>query len=74
VNAIALEPGSYACAEHKQDLTAQVRNALGDDSENIPTAYRRPGASPLPFRVIVTCPGAKETGSHDLVCTGTYTR
>lgn len=74
MNSITLQPSSYVCHEHQHDLTAQIRHALGDDDPGTPTIYRRLTAGPLPFRVLVTCPGAAGADPHDLVCTGTYVR
>ena len=74
MNSITLQPSSYVCHEHQHDLTAQVRHTLGDGDPDIPVMFRRPDAGPLPFRLIVTCPGATGANPHDLVCTGTYVR
>ena len=68
-----LDPETYVCPEHQADLTAQVREALEDDGPTL--AYGpRPGrdrSGPLPFRVIVTCPGTAGSAAHQLACAGT---
>jgi hypothetical protein len=71
---MTLDPSTYQCLEHHMDLTDLVAEALQD--EGPPVAYltqrKRPAARP--FQVIVTCPGANDTGAHQLTCSGTRTQ
>ena len=71
-----LDPAKYECEKHQTDLTAQVQDALEDDSP--PLAYARrpmPGrrAAGGPFAVLVTCPGNAGSSKHSLICNGTWT-
>ena len=66
---MTLDPDRYECPDHRLDITGLVQEAL--EELGPPVAYR-PG--PRPFQVIVTCPGASDTGAHPLTCTGNQTR
>jgi hypothetical protein len=74
-----LDPAGYTCPDHHIDLTDQVRDAL-DEHDLPPVAY--PGlhrksklTGPRPFAVPVICPGPGGADqSHELTCTGTWTR
>jgi hypothetical protein len=72
MNSVTLQPSRYVCPEHK--LTAQIRRTLGADGAGAPAIFRRQDAAPLPFRVMVTCPGPDGGDPHDMVCRGTYLR
>jgi hypothetical protein len=70
-----LQPGTYACPDHKSNLTELVEEAL--DVDVPPVAFGRGflaarAPAERPFEVIVTCPGGGTP--HTLKCTGLFTR
>ncbi len=70
---VRLDPERYQCPDHEVDITYQVEEAL-DESYYRSVAYGGLQARPGPFEVIVTCPGAGQSGQHKLTCTGTWSR
>lgn len=66
-----LDPASYACTTHGNDLTPLVTEAVDELVPPVAFARRR---GPRGFTVIVSCPGTgTQDPAHDLAFDGQYT-
>ena len=69
---VSLDPDSFVCPEHHQNLTPAVAQQL--EEAGTPVVYARKGKR-RPFMVIVTCPGDSGAGDeHQVACQGSYRR
>lgn len=69
-----LVPPEFKCPDHpEQDLTEAVKSRVEVDIRVSSLNFRGRRRRPVPFRVIVTCPGTDGKG-HELEFVGSYKR